>query len=82
MRRGQDEQTEPMSDEKVTAAERPALMVVSGGRRIQEEHLLRAFMHLGVDNLDRVRTIAASLTPRGQLRVVVTEDPETADKLP
>lgn len=71
-----------MSDEKATAAERPALMVVSGGRRIQEEQLLREFMHPDVDNLDRVRTIAASLAPKGRLRVVGPEDTETVNKLP
>lgn len=65
---------EAMADEKGSRTERPVLKVMDGGCHALEEQLLREFMHLGVDNLERVRTIARALRPRGKLRVVGASD--------
>lgn len=49
----------------------PHLKVLDGGRRALEEQLLREFMHPGVDNLEKVRTIARALRPKGAGDLVV-----------
>lgn len=63
-----------MPDENAPHTKRPILRIVHGGRRVQEERLLREFMYPGVDNFDRVQAISRSLAPRGNFHAVGTEE--------
>ena len=46
------------------------LTVIEGGRRQQEEELLKEFMHPGVSNLRRTRELGQQLKRRGRLTQV------------